>query len=65
MEVIDEAALHEARSKLLDRVAKFFGLKRTGVAYTTKVIGLMNPPSSVRAPINLALPWHKSVTEVA
>ena len=68
---IDEAALRErqARFELLDQVAKFCGLKidRTGVTDTTNGIGIINPPyhASVRAPINLALPWHNSAIEVA
>ena len=46
VDFVDEAALHErqVRSELPDRVAKFCGLKRTLVADTTKVTGIMNPP---------------------
>ena len=46
VDIIDEATFHQrqARSELLDRVAKFCGLKRTGVTDTTKVIGMMNLP---------------------
>ena len=51
----------QARSELLDQVAKFCGLERT------KFIEMMKTPyhAPVRAPINLAPPWHSSATKVA
>ena len=40
---------------------------QTADEYATQVLDMMNPPHHVmvRASINLALHWHKSVTEVA
>ena len=62
----DEASLPEkqAHSKLLDRVAKFSRIERSGAEDTTKVIRMMNHPyyAPMRASINLALPWHDSAT---
>ena len=45
----------------------FCDLKRTDSKDTTKVLGMSNPPyhAPVRAPINLALPWHASSVEIA
>ena len=69
VDILDEASLREkqARSELLDRVAKFCDLKRTDSEDTTKVLRMSNSPyhAPVAAPINLALPWHASSVEIA
>ena len=69
VDILDEASLRkkQALSELLDWVANFCGLERSGTEDTTKVIGMMNLPyhAPVRTPINLALPWHSSSVEIA
>ena len=64
-----QASLREkqARSELLDKVAKFCGLERSDAEDKKKVLGMMNPTfhEPTRASINLSLPWHSSAVEIA
>ena len=54
------------KQRFLDQAAAFLGLYRaSGEDYT--LVPRMNSPyhASVRTPINLAFPWHRSASEVS